>query len=291
MAFLTAVYDDFTYANVAGVLQQIFNEQYTLAFTPEVEIRYRTETRTGTSSWTDSEGNTHTETYTYTVEVPYEEGYGPEDIQAIIEGRASLPKSRAETPRKVNLIIDIQSKMRDGKGSAYAKWATVYNLKAMAAALQYFQESGLLEYEQLEQKAAEVTDRFHSLSDKIKNIETSMIANSDLKAALVDYAKTRPVFEGYKAAKYSKKYFAEHEADIQLYRAAQATFKRVLAGAKLPKMDTLKKEYQKLAAEKSAAYKDYRAARKGMQDIITAKANIDHLLGLTDTQKNKEMER
>jgi hypothetical protein len=28
--------------------------------------------------------------------------------------------------------------------------------------------------------------------------------------ATVEYAKTRPVFDGYKASKYSKKYLAEH---------------------------------------------------------------------------------
>jgi len=100
-----------------------------------------------------------------------------------------------------------------------------------------------------------------------------------------------PVFEGFKAAKYSNKYLAEHETDIQTYRVAQATFKRILAGEKLPKMDTLKSEYRKLIAEKSSVYKDYRAACKSMQEIVTTKANIDHLLGLTAQEKNKEMER
>ena len=56
-------------------------------------------------------------------------------------------------------------------------------------------------------------------------------------------------------------------------------------------MDTLKAEYQKLAAEKHAAYKEYRTVRKDMQEVVTAKANIDRLLGLTDAQRNKEMER
>jgi hypothetical protein len=118
-----------------------------------------------------------------------------------------------------------------------------------------------------------------------------MKVNAELKAAVVDYAKTRPVFDGYKAAKYSKKYLAEHEADITLYRAAQDTFRRLLSGAKLPKMDALKTEYQTLTAKKKATYGEYRAVRKDMQELITAKANIDHLLGLTDAQKNKEMER
>jgi len=72
MAFLTAVYEDFAYADVEPVLRGIFNEQYTLTLTPEVEIRTRTEERTGTDTWTDEDGNTHSDSYTYTVEVEYE---------------------------------------------------------------------------------------------------------------------------------------------------------------------------------------------------------------------------
>lgn len=218
-------------------------------------------------------------------------GYGQEDIQAVIEGRAPMTEGRSKAPHKVNLIIDIQSRMRAGKGPAYERWAKVFNLKMIAQTLQYLQENNLLEYEQLAQRTAQATDRFHTLSDKIKTVEATMSANKELMGATVDYAKTRAVFDGYKAAKYSKKYYAEHEADIEIHRAAQATFRRVLAGAKLPKMDALKAEWQKLSTEKKAAYKEYRAVQKDMRELVTAKSNIDHLLGLTDTRKNKEMER
>ena len=218
-------------------------------------------------------------------------GYGQEDIQAVIDGRVAPSGSRAASPRKVNLIVDIQAKMKDGKGSAYERWAKVYNLKMMAAALQYLQENNLLDYEELEKRTAEVTDRFHTLSGRIKTIEGGQKINAELRAASVDYAKTRPVFDEYKAQKYSNKYLAEHEDDIKVYRAAQATFRRVLDGAKLPKMDELRAEAGRLAADKKEAYKDYRDVRKDMQDIITAKSNIDHLLGLTDRDKNVEMER
>ena len=95
----------------------------------------------------------------------------------------------------------------------------------------------------------------------------------------------------YKAAEYSRKYLAEHEADLALYRAPQETFRRLLDGSKLPKMEALKAEIQGLAAKKKAAYGKYRAARKEMQELITAKTNVDVLLGLADTPKNKEMER
>lgn len=41
MAYLTAVYQDFQYADVESDLRQIFGQQYQLTFTPEVEIRTR----------------------------------------------------------------------------------------------------------------------------------------------------------------------------------------------------------------------------------------------------------
>ena len=51
---------------------------------------------------------------------------------------------------------------------------------------------------------------------------------SNLMAAVVQYAKTRPAFDGYKAAKYSRKYLAEHEAELADYRAAKATMAELL---------------------------------------------------------------
>lgn len=62
------------------------------------------------------------------------------------------------------------------------------------------QENGLIEYADLEQKATELTDRFHTLSDSIKATEAAMRVNAEQKVAVVDYAKAGPVFEGYKAA-------------------------------------------------------------------------------------------
>ena len=220
------------------------------------------------------------------------DGYGLEDIRAVIEGHAALPEGRAKPEvRKVNLIIDIQEKMREGKGPAYQRWATIYNLKQMAAALQYLQENDLLAYGDLAAKAEAATERFHAAGDKLKVTETAMQRNADLKAAIVDYARTRPVFDEYKAKKYSNKYLAEHEADIAVYRAAQATMKELLHGEKLPKMETLKAEWQTLSAAKKSGYGDYRAAQKEMREVIAVRTNLDHLLGITDREKNKEIER
>ena len=69
MAFLTAMYYDFTYGEVESPLREVFNEQYTLAFSPSMEIRYRTETRTRTRT-NPVTGDTYE--VDYTVQVPYD---------------------------------------------------------------------------------------------------------------------------------------------------------------------------------------------------------------------------
>ena len=49
----------------------------------------------------------------------------------------------------------------------------------------------------------------NNISEQIKQTEQAMKTNAGLKAATVQYAKTRPVFEQYKATKYSRKFLAE----------------------------------------------------------------------------------
>ena len=215
------------------------------------------------------------------------EGCDLKDILTAIEGGAG----RRRPERKISLAVDIQAKLAEGKGPGYERWAKVFNLKQMAAALAYLQDNGLTEYCQLEKKAEESSDRFHALSDQIKQTETALKANMELKAATVQYAKTRPVFDKYKESKYSRKFLAEHEADIELYRAAQADMRRLLGGAKLPKMEAQKEEERKLVAKKKRLYGEYQKARRDMQEVLTIKANIDCLLGYSEPAKKKEMER
>ena len=189
-------------------------------------------------------------------------GFDPEDIKAVIAGERPLPELPEELtvpPRRVSLIIDIQERMAQGKGPAYERWAKVYNLKQMAAAL--------------------------------RTTEEPLSKTSELMAATVDYAKTRPVFDGYKAARYSKKYLAQHEAELATYRAAKDTMNTILNGAKLPKIEALKKSRRELAGQKKELYAEYREAQRQMREAVAIKANIDHLLGITDERENKAQER
>lgn len=153
------------------------------------------------------------------------------------------------------------------------------------------QEHKLTDYDALTAWTDAAVDRFHKLTTELQSTEAALSKASELMGAVVDYAKTRPVFDGYKAARYSKKYLAEHEAELATYRAARAAMNELLNGAKLSRMDALKASRRELAEQKKALYAEYRAAQQEMREAVAVKANIDHLLGHTDGRENKEQTR
>ena len=55
----------------------------------------------------------------------------------------------------------------------------------------------------------------------------------------------------------------------------------------------LQERYAALEAERKTAYSSYRQAREDMRNLLTAKANVDRLLGYDahKTEKEKEQER
>ena len=221
------------------------------------------------------------------------EGYGLEDLRAVLSGKkAHTPRKKTVTqaePPKVNLLVDIQTKLRAGKGAGYARWATLFNLKQMAQTVAYLQDHELLDYAVLSEKAAAASAHFNELSARIKAAETRMAEIAVLREHIVGYAKTRDTYVAYRKAGYSKKFLAEHESEITIHKAAKNYFDG-LGLKKLPTIKALNTEYAELLAEKKAAYADYRKAREEMKELLTAKANIDRILEL-DKEQEKANER
>ena len=90
IAYLSAVHEDFLFADVTGTLRDIFDMQYNLQFVPVIEIRTRTEEHTG--SGTNPDGSTYS--YSYTVVVEYEwhileTRLTTNPLRGILEGRLS----------------------------------------------------------------------------------------------------------------------------------------------------------------------------------------------------------
>ena len=217
------------------------------------------------------------------------QGYSEDEIRAVLAGEKQHTPRRKDavsTPTpKVNLLVDIQAKLQAGKGAGYARWAKVFNLKQMAQTMNYLTEHGLLEYAVLEEKAAAATTRHNELSAQIKAAETRMAEIAVLRTHIINYVKTREVYAAYRKAGYSKKFLAEHEADILLHKAAKQAFDD-LGIKKLPTVKSLQAEYATLLEGKKKDYAEYRRSREEMRELLAAKANVDRLMGYGEERQN-----
>ena len=222
------------------------------------------------------------------------EDYSEDVLIAVLSGKrkhtSRQEKSSQTDPPKMNLLIDIQAKLAEGKGEGYAKWAKSFNLKQMAQTLNYLSENKLMDYSVLCEKTDEATAHFHELSDKIKAADARMKEIASLKTHIINYSKTRDVYAAYRKAGYSKKFRAQHESEILLHQAAKKAFDE-LGLKKLPTVKSLQSEYATLLAEKKTAYSAYRTARDEMQNLQMARANVARFMGYDDKTTHKEKEQ
>ena len=103
-------------------------------------------------------------------------GYTEEEIKTVLDGKAEhQPHPKQPLPeKKFGLLVDIPTKMAEGKTSGYKKWATKFNLKEMSKTLLYLQEKKIDSADELRERAAAATERYHTLGDSIKAAEKRM---------------------------------------------------------------------------------------------------------------------
>ena len=203
-------------------------------------------------------------------------GYGEDEIKAVLEGKAKHQPYQKQPPQEqpFQLLVDIQGKMAEGKSVGYKKWATKFNLKEMSKTLLFLQEQKINSAEELRERAAAATERYHTMGNSIKAAEARLTEIAVLKTHIINYAKTREVYTAYRKAGYSKAFLEAHREEITLHKAAKAAFDE--AGLqKLPKVKELDAEFAELLTKKKEAYPDYRKVRNEMQELVRAQKNVE----------------
>ena len=203
-------------------------------------------------------------------------GYSEDEIKAVLEGKAKHQPYQKKQPKEqpFQLLVDIQGKMAEGKSVGYKKWATKFNLKEMSKTLLFLQEQKIGSAEELRERAAAATERYHAMGDSIKAAEARLTEIAVLKTHIINYAKTRSAYDAYRKSGYSKKFLEAHREEITLHKAAKTAFDE--AGLqKLPKVKELDAEFAELLTKKKAAYPDYRKAWDEMQELVRAQKNVE----------------
>ena len=201
--------------------------------------------------------------------------------------RSGYPKRNIKE-RQVNLLVDIQKKISEGKGIGYEKWARNFNRKQISKTLLFLKDKGVTDYETLERLTGDATGRFRELTDIMKESEKRLKEITGLKKAIVNYSKMRPVYDAYRRSGFSKKFFEDHREELTLYKAAKETFGKTTG--KIPSYKELTAEYEAVLSKKREAYAEYKKIKEDMQDLLIAKRNIDMFLGKESESRDMDRE-
>jgi hypothetical protein len=220
------------------------------------------------------------------------EGYTEADLRTYLESKGARKRPSAKTQkhtpadRPFNLIIDIQTKLQS-KGAGYRRWATVYNLKQMSKTLLFLRDHQIDSMDQLESMTHTRTEKRNDLLSRMQTAEKRLTEISALRTHIINYSKTRPVYEAYRKAGYSKKFLEEHREEITLHKAAKQAFDE-LKIQKIPKVKELNTEYAEVLAEKKQLYHEYRKVKDKVQELLIAQKNI---ASLYDAERKDEAQR
>ena len=194
-------------------------------------------------------------------------------VLAALQENAERKRTIQFKSDRIGKLVDIQAKLKQGKGIGYERWAKKYNLKAMAQTLILLQEHGLLNEDALDQRIAELDTKFHESLTVVKDLEGRMKANKELRYHVAAYTSTKNIAQQLKAAKQPTAFEEQHRAELTAYRAATAYFKANNI-TKLPSPKKLEAEYAQLASEKAKFYEQYKEAKEELLKLKTAKQNV-----------------
>ena len=190
-------------------------------------------------------------------------------LQANVERK---PKAQFKQDT-IGKLVDIQAKLKQGKGIGYERWAKKHNLKAMSQTLILLQEKGLLNEDDLNQRIEELQTQYDSAKEVVLDLETRMAENKKLHSHVAAYQQYRLIAQKLKSAKFPAAFEEQHRAELTAYRKAVAYFKANNI-TKLPSPNKLEAEYCALASEKAQFYEQYKEAKSELLKLKTAKQNV-----------------
>ena len=156
----------------------------------------------------------------------------------------------------------------------------------------YLQENGLTDLGELERACDAAVQKFNDLGDQMKAAERRMKDISELQRQIGTYGKTQEIYAQYRklTGRKKEKFYEQHSSEITACQAAKQYFNS-LGLKKLPSMQSLKQEYAVLQAEKKKRYPEYRQAKEKMIELLTAKNNVERILGATEKEKNRDRQQ
>ena len=152
------------------------------------------------------------------------------------------------TESQLKRLVDIEAKLRAGKGKGYQVWAERNNIDAKAQMVIFLKEHQIGSLEELNDQIQELTDQRDSLKASIREKQNRMKEINRQRQAIRDYSRTEEVYTQYRESGWSVKFYQEHRQEIEDHRNAQAVYSSL--DGKIPTLKELTAEYDGLKERK-----------------------------------------
>ena len=214
-----------------------------------------------------------------------DEEYQEETIRAVLDGKTvRAAKKSSKWKESISLIVDVQEKM--SKGGGYGAWARKHNAKQLWNSLYYARTHGADTLEQLNKSVEDSIvkrDEFNAAETRIEEIKA-------LRKHIISYSKTRPIYEAYRKAGYSRKCLNKHREEIAIHKAAKKAFDE-LGASSIPKIKDLNEEYTQLLGDKKQKYAQFRKARDEAGRLMIAKENVASFYSSENQEERKKEQK
>lgn len=184
----------------------------------------------------------------------------------------------------------IESNARIENSPGLHNWMTRENLKLIARDYANVQEN----YEgigNLSSMLDEVTESMETHRRELRAIEDRMKHLSTMMEYSKTYRELKSVYMKYHKAKDKDKeaLHREHESDILLFESINQQIKD-MGYSKVPTFKMLKAEYDYLVAQKASLNAVYQTEKKKVNELTSAKKNIEQYLGKDKHHNKKKIE-
>ena len=125
----------------------------------------------------------------------------------------------------------------------------------------------------------------------MKDIEGRLRQTNEQIHYTGQYLANKSVYSQFLKSKNKRQFRQEHSSELALYEAAVKFLKEKAGGGKLPTLQTLKAEKEKLLMQKKESQEKYYYYRDYQKELDTVCTNIRSALGQSQNRPARKQER
>ena len=176
---------------------------------------------------------------------------------------------------QVKRLIDIEAKLRAGKGKDYQVWAERNNIDAKAQMIIFLKEHHIGSLEELNDQIQELSEQQKKLKASLREKQNRMKEINRLRQAIRDYSRTKEIYTQYRESGWSVKFYQDHRQEIEDHKNAQAIYS--FLNGKMPTLKELTAEYDRLKEQKENDQAVLNELKPKLTDLKHIRYNYDIL--------------